>query len=89
MAVAVSCVSCNFPIAAHQEGEKIHCPFCGKEGEVYVPRGNQIGSRISSPGPGEFILGLVIGVIFAAPIFAVMKGGTSALARLAEKKLGR
>lgn len=85
MVTSVSCSSCHFPIAADKSGEAIKCPYCGQKGETVYS--TKVGQRISSPGASEFVLGMVVGVIFSVPIIAVVKAGADALARLAKEKI--
>jgi hypothetical protein len=81
----LSCYNCSYPIGASYVGQSVKCPWCGATGKVSdqaeVPmRGkasSQVKTRISSPGPGplDFILGLLLGMVFGPAMKdAVEKG---------------
>jgi len=73
----VLCPNCSYPIAARL-GQTVKCPYCGVSGTVIDQtevnmRGKagsqtQVQTKIGGPGPLDFFLGLLIGIVFGPAI---------------------
>lgn len=71
----VLCPNCSYPIAARL-GQSVKCPYCGVSGTVVNQtevqmRGKtssqvqtQVQTKIGGPGPLDFFLGLLLGMVF-------------------------
>ena len=70
----VLCSNCSYPIGVSGVGQSVKCPYCGVSGTVIDQtevqmRGKtgsqvQVQTKIGGPGPLDFFLGLLLGMVF-------------------------